>query len=105
VADRGGVQIGGQQSQREHRAYHHRPEDRAGVPSTALRIALSRVVYASWVEGDEQVEQPLEVADALLRKGVSLAEAGRIDEAVTAYDELIALFGESTEPALRDRVT
>jgi tetratricopeptide (TPR) repeat protein len=44
------------------------------------------------------------VAQALLDKGDCLARVGRTDEAVAAYDEVVARFGVTDERPLRDRV-
>jgi tetratricopeptide (TPR) repeat protein len=44
------------------------------------------------------------IADALLNKGNKLGELRRTEEAIAAYDDLIARFSKATEPELRDRV-
>ena len=44
------------------------------------------------------------VAKALFNKGVALGALDRSDEAVAAYDEVVARFGTASEPSLREAV-
>jgi hypothetical protein len=41
---------------------------------------------------------------ALRNKGVALSTLGRSEEAIAVYDDLLARFGNATEPALREHV-
>jgi hypothetical protein len=41
---------------------------------------------------------------ALVNKGAALRRAGRPEEAVAAYEEVISRFGDATEPGLREQV-
>jgi len=49
-------------------------------------------------------ETQLLLARALLRKGYVLRQLNRHEEALAAYDQVLARFGEATEPALREQV-
>ena len=44
------------------------------------------------------------VAKALLNKGVRLSALGRSEDAIAAYDDLLARFGAATELPLRELV-
>ncbi|MEK7213990.1 MAG: SIR2 family protein [Chloroflexota bacterium] len=46
----------------------------------------------------------LEIATAVLYRGLTLGSLGRGDEAVAAYDEVVRRFGEAPEAALRGQV-
>jgi TolA-binding protein len=41
---------------------------------------------------------------ALVNKGGRLGELDRAEEAVAVYDEVVARYGDATEPALREQV-
>jgi hypothetical protein len=44
------------------------------------------------------------VADALGNKGAVLQALDRPEQAIAPYDEIVARFGDATEPALRELV-
>jgi hypothetical protein len=53
-------------------------------------------------ENATELELREQVAKALLSKGMTLGELKRRDEAIAAYDQLLARLGGATEPALRE---
>ena len=44
------------------------------------------------------------VVTALVNKGVTLGELNRNEDAISAYDEVVRLFGDSTETAMQEQV-
>lgn len=53
---------------------------------------------------DAGAENAVPLATAFINKGITLAKLGRSEEAVAAYDDVVARFGDVGEPALRERV-
>jgi hypothetical protein len=45
-----------------------------------------------------------QVAGALVNKGVTLGTLERFEEALAVYDDVVARFGDATEPILRQAV-
>jgi tetratricopeptide (TPR) repeat protein len=45
-----------------------------------------------------------DVAKALVNKGITLAQLGRLQEAAQVYDQVVARFGSSDERALGEQV-
>ena len=86
----------------------HRSSRRRGpdpiLPSQAL--PKPRAAICAPTPFGDAGELPLRewVANALYNKGVRLGALGRGEEAVAAYDDLLARFGAAAEPALRERV-
>jgi tetratricopeptide (TPR) repeat protein len=83
----------------------------AGSDDAARTERLWRVGAAAYQEGRLLVAMSSMrlLADAgdglaMFNVGVVLGELGRSEEAVVVYDEVLARFGDATEPALRERV-
>ena len=55
---------------------------------------------------DEEREATLRewVANALIKKGVALVSMGRINQALEAYDDVLARFGDARAPVLQEWV-
>jgi hypothetical protein len=66
-----------------------------------MRLRLCRLAQAL---GKKDSDWLLREAKALHGQGYCLMEMGRQSEAIAAYDEVVRRFGDSSEPALKERV-
>jgi tetratricopeptide (TPR) repeat protein len=93
----------------------HAPQQRMGrVDLVPLFRNPSRpVVKAALAKPDAaEIASPLppestareDVVRVLRSKGFELAQLGRREEAIAAYDDLLARFGSATEPSIREHV-
>jgi len=96
-----------------------RPEPPTLPQASPLDSQAQKLLQAAFrMAGQAQWEAAVSVADvalqgelldmtashALLLKAFGLGTLGRSDEAIGVYDELLARFGNATEPALREQV-
>jgi tetratricopeptide (TPR) repeat protein len=76
--------------------------------TAACNDLLARYGSATEPSIREHVAVARRLRDALSRalrsKGVELGELGRREEAIAAYDDLLACFGSATEPSIREDV-
>ncbi|MGH6891768.1 MAG: hypothetical protein ACREEP_05880, partial [Dongiaceae bacterium] len=74
-----------------------------GIRETEAEIACYDQVIARYGE-DTSTHLQQAVAEALIHKGETLAEAGRMDEAILCFEAVIDGYGASEDPELKDLV-
>jgi hypothetical protein len=75
-----------------------------GTVSLGVLIALLDTLTAALDAHPDQPALREQVARALVNKGITLGTLNRSADAIAAYDDVVARFGDAAEPALREQV-
>ncbi|CAE6703844.1 tetratricopeptide repeat protein [Candidatus Nitrotoga fabula] len=82
----------------------YRFEDWNMLGIQAFESAKYEVALTQFIRAEKVSSEPIQLSKALVNKGAALAQMGRNEEAIAAYDEVVHRFGEATEEPLREQV-
>ncbi len=69
-----------------------------------IKKEYEKAAHAFHMAAASQDATPSQVAEMLIFKGVAQGKAGSPKDAIETYDQLIARYGDATEPAIREQV-
>jgi len=79
-------------------------EDWIMLGKRALESKKYEVALEHFIEAENVSSEPIELAHALLNKGITLGKMEKNAEAIIIYNEVVLRFGEATEASLREQV-